>query len=150
MNMTMTASHRSFLLTVVAALAACVASFCVSYAMNDQPAVRRAAREGDAMNWLRAEFQLTPSQFEAIKKLHENYNSVCAAHCVAINEAKARAASAEEIAQLEKTCVDSMTDHFRRVAALMPRGEGERYLAMVLPRVSHYEHKAGPTLRGTP
>src|SRR6185369_3266733 len=109
-----------------------------------------AAREGDAMAWLRTEFHLNDTQFAAIKKLHDDYGSVCAEHCTAIMEARKRSAPPAEIAALEKTCVDAMTTHFRRVAALMPPGEGERYLATVLPRVSGYEHAAPPNLRAKP
>jgi hypothetical protein len=43
-----------------------------------------------------------------------------------------------------------MADHFRAVAALMPPGEGERYLAIVLPRVSGYPHEGAPTLQVKP
>ena len=146
----MRASLRYLLLTVATILAACAISFCISYAMNDQRDVRRAAREGDAMNWLRLEFHLDVRQFEAIKKLHEDYGVVCAAHCAAINEAKKKHASATEITALENTCVDSMMAHFRQVAALMPAGEGEHYLAMVLPRMKGYDHSGVPTVRGAP
>jgi hypothetical protein len=141
---------RNFLITVGVALAACAAAFGVFYALNDNPAMRRAAREGDAMAWLRTEFHLNDAQFAAIKKLHEDYGTVCAGHCAAIMEARKRSAPRAEIEALEKKCVDSMTAHFRRVAALMPPGEGERYLATVLPRVEGYGHEAAPNLRATP
>jgi len=146
----MSASWRYLLVTVVAIFAACAASFCVSYAMSNQAEVRRAARSGDAMNWLRLEFHLDAQQYVAIQQLHEQYSAVCAEHCTAITAAKKRNASSAEIASLEKACVDSMTTHFRQVAALMPRGEGDRYLAMVLPRVKDYDHSGVPNVRATP
>jgi len=138
---------KNLLITLAVALAACGAAFGVFYAMNDQPALRQAAHEGDAMAWLREEFHLNDTQFAAVKKLHADYNVVCAEHCTAIAAAKKRGASATEIAALEKTCVDAMTTHFRRVAALLPPGEGERYLAMVLPRVNDYDHNGAPTVQ---
>lgn len=141
---------KNFLITLGAALAACAVAFGVFYAINDDPALRRAAREGDAMAWLRSEFQLDDAQFTAIKKLHDDYGSVCAGHCAAIMEARQRSAPAAEIARLEQTCVDAMTAHFRQVAALMPPGEGARYLTTVLPRVAKYEHQAAPNLQGKP
>lgn len=141
---------RNFLITVAVALAACGAAFGVFYALNDEPAMHRAAREQDAMAWLRTEFHLTDAQFAAVKKLHDDYGAVCGRHCAAIMAAKKRSAPASEVAALEKTCVDSMSEHFRRVAALMPDPEGGRYLAMVLPRVTGYEHTGAPNVRVTP
>jgi len=102
------------------------------------------------MAWLRTEFRLDDTQFAAIKKLHDDYGIVCARHCAAIMKAKERAASAAELAALEKTCVEAMTGHFHRVATLMPAAEGERYLATVLPRVKDYAHENVPNLRGIP
>src|SRR5437762_6473458 len=102
---------KNLLITVGIALAACGAAFGVFYVLNDDPAMRRAAREGDAMAWLRTEFHLNDAQFAAIKKLHEDYGTVCAGHCAAIMEARKRSAPPAEIAALEKTCVESMTVH---------------------------------------
>jgi hypothetical protein len=141
---------KNLLLTLGIALTACAVAFGVFYALNDEPAMHRAARENDAMVWLRTEFHLDETQFAAIKKLHDDYGAVCAEHCAAILAAKQRAAPAGEIAALEKTCVDAMTAHFRRVATLMPAREGERYLATVLPRVKDYGHDGAPNLRVTP
>ncbi len=138
---------KNFWLTLVVVIAAAAVSFGIFFAMNDDPAIRRAAREGDAMAWLRAEFKLDDAQFAAIKQLHDDYGLVCSRHCAAIMAAKRRHAPAAEVAALEQTCVNAMTEHFRRVAALMPPGQGERYLAIVLPRVSQYQHEGAPTLQ---
>lgn len=43
-----------------------------------------------------------------------------------------------------------MTVHFDRVAALLPPGEGARYLAMVLPRIADYDHNGAPTVQVRP
>jgi hypothetical protein len=131
-------------------LVTCASSFGIFYALCDEPAMHHAAREADAMAWLQTEFHLDATQFAAIKKLHDDYGAVCAGHCATIMAAKDRAAPAGEIAALEKTCLDAMTAHFRRVAALMPAREGERYLATVLPRVKDYGHDGAPNLRVTP
>jgi hypothetical protein len=141
---------RNFLVTCAVALVACAVAFGVFYALNGDRALHRAAREGDALAWLRAEFQLSPEQFRAIEKLHQSYAVECGNHCAAIMEARQNAAPRSQVAALEKTCVDAMTAHFRRVAALMPDGQGERYLATVLPRVTDYPHDAAPTVRATP
>ncbi|MEO7413015.1 MAG: hypothetical protein ABIZ81_06640 [Opitutaceae bacterium] len=141
---------KNWLITLVVGLCTCVAAFCAFYAMNSEPALHRAALEKDAMAWLRAEFHLDEAQLVAIKKQHDSYGVVCGQHCVAIIAAKGRAAPAAEIAALEKTCVEAMTGHFRQVATLMPPGEGERYLATVLPRIKDHGHEGVPNLRATP
>jgi hypothetical protein len=139
---------KNLLLTLGAVLAASTLSFGVFYALNREPAaVRAALREGDALTWLRAEFQLTDRQFAAIQQLHQDYRGVCAAHCSAIMDAQKRHASTSEIAALEKTCVESMTAHFRQVAALMSPGQGDRYLALVLPRIADYDHRGAPNVQ---
>lgn len=141
---------KNLLITLAVLVGACAAAFGVLYAVSGDRAMHAAAREGDAMAWLRAEFRLDAAQFAAVRKLHDDYSMVCGAHCAAIMDARERKAPAAEIAALEKVCVDAMTGHFRRVAALMPPGQGERYLATVLPRVAGYEHRGAPNLRMTP
>ena len=142
---------KNLLLTLGIAAAACALSFGVFYAVNREPAdVRRAVSEGDALAWMRAEFRLSDAQFAAIKQLHEDYRAVCAGHCAAIMAAEKRGAPHAEVAALEKTCVDAMTAHFRRVAALMPPGQDERYLAIVLPRIADYDHRGAPNVQVRP
>lgn len=141
---------KHFLFTLGLVVAACGAAFGVFYALNGDRAMHAAAREGDAMAWLRAEFRLDDAQFAAIKRLHDDYSVACGVHCAAIMDARERRAPAAEIAALEKTCVDAMTEHFRNVAALMAKPDGERYLATVLPRIAGYSHHAAPNLRATP
>ena len=99
------------------------------------------------MAWLRTEFRLSDAQFAAIKQLHEDYRAKCAGHCAAIMAAEKRGVSPAEMAALEKTCVDAMTEHFRRVAVLMPPGQGERYLATVMPRIIDFDHRGAPNVQ---
>ena len=137
---------KTLLLMVALAVAACAASFAVFYAIGDRPAVRRAASEGNTMEWLRAEFHLDDAQFEAIKKQHRDFSILCTEHCRAIMEARHAPGSEAELARLEAVCVDAMVVHFHKVAALMPAGDGERYLAVVLPRIQGYDHTQSPTI----
>jgi hypothetical protein len=141
---------RNLFITIGVALAACAVACGVFYAVSDDRALRAAAREGDAMVWLRVEFHLDDVQFAAIKRLHEDYSVECGGHCAAIMAARERKAPAAEVAALEKFCVDSMGGHFRKVAALMPPGQGERYLALVLPRIADYSHHGAPNVRVSP
>lgn len=146
----MSATTRNFWLSVLVVVLAGAVSFGAFFALNDDPAVRRAARQGDAMTWLRVEFRLDDAQFAAIKRLHDDYGVICEQHCNAIMRARRQKAPKEDVAALEQVCIGSMTEHFRRVAALMPAGEGERYLAIVLPRVDGYSHEGAPTLQVRP
>ena len=141
---------KNFLITLGVIVAACGAAFGVFYALNGNAAMHAAARENDAMAWLRAEFHLDAAQFAAIQQLHDEYSRVCAGHCAAIMAARERKAPPAEVAALEQTCVDAMTAHFRRVAALMPPAEGQRYLATVLPRVAGYAHTGAPNVQVKP
>ena len=121
---------KNFLLTLGVVAAACGLSFGIFFAVNRQPAeMRQALREGDAMAWLRAEYRLNDAQFAAIM------------------DAQQRGAPPAEVAALEKVCVDAMTVHFRRVATLMPPGQGERYLAVVLPRIADFDHRGAPNVK---
>jgi hypothetical protein len=141
---------KNLLITFSIALAAAAVAFGVFYALSDDEAIHRAAREGDAMAWLRTEFQLDDARFAAIKKLHDEYGVVCAEHCVTITNARQRTAPPAELARLEQACIDAMTGHFRRVAAVMTPAQGERYLATVLPRIPGYQHAGAPNVRATP
>ena len=89
-------------------------------------------------------------EFTAIRRLHEDFSGECGRHCAAIIEARERRAPSAEVAELERFCVEAMKTHFRRVAALMPPAQGERYLAFVLPRVESHPHHGAPSLRVGP
>ena len=139
---------KNFLFTLGMIAGVCALSFGVFYAVSREPAeVQRALREGDALAWLRTEFKLNDTQFAAIQALHATYREACAEHCAAIMAAEKRGAPPAEVAALEKTCVEAMTAHFRRVAALMPAGQGERYLAIVLPRIADFDHRGAPNVQ---
>ncbi len=141
---------KNWLIALGVAVTAGVIAFAAFFALNDDLEMRRAARAGDAMLWLRAEFRLDDGQFAAVKKLHDDYGAVCGEHCAAIMAARERGAAAAEVAALERVCVEAMTLHFKQVAALMPAGQGERYLATVLPRVAGYDHASAPNVRVRP
>lgn len=141
---------RNRVVTALLAVALGAVMFAVGYVLSQDPALHQAAQQRDALAWLRVEFGLSDQQFRAIEALHRDYSIACGEHCGAILDARRRGAPAAEVAALEKTCVDAMTRHFRAVAALMPAGQGERYLAIVLPRVAGYDHHGAPSVRATP
>ena len=152
---------KNFLLTVLAVLAAGALAGGAFFRWHSDDALHAAAQQRDAMKWLRTEFHLSDAQFAAIAKLHEDYGAECAGHCAAIGSARAELAAAEKsgqpaaalaalrrnVAERELACRTAIGAHLRKVAALMPPGEGERYLQLLLPRVENYTHRGAPTVR---
>jgi hypothetical protein len=105
--------------------------------------------------WLEAEFHLSPAQIGAIKILHEDYQPVCEVHCQKIQEAKALLVAGKrdggevaagvaqtELRRIEAVCRDATREHLQKVAAVMGPEEGERFLALVLPKLSSHTHDA--------
>ena len=152
---------KNFLLTVLAVLAAGALAAGAFFRWHCDDALHAAAQQRDAMKWLRTEFRLSEAQFAAIARLHEDYSVECAGHCAAIGGAHAELAAAEksgqpaatlaalrrQVAERELACRMAIDTHLRKVAALMPPGEGERYLQLLLPSVENYRHQGAPTVR---
>jgi hypothetical protein len=151
--------NRSISLALVLAVAA--AAGVVVYRNSGDAALERALAEGDAMAWLRADFGLTEEQFDAIKTLHDDYSVVCAEHCLEIQKAslalerlKTRegvaaetvAAAERRLEELRAVCESAIATHVRRCAAMMSAEAGERYLALVLPKIKDFDHQAPPDL----
>ncbi|MCS7089361.1 MAG: periplasmic heavy metal sensor [Verrucomicrobiota bacterium] len=101
----------------------------------------------DELEWLRREFQLSPSQLEQIRRLHEGYLPVCRAWCTQIGAARdaleaelaeqgrftVRAAElVRELARLRAECQTAMLQHFDEVSRAMPPEQGRRYFAEML------------------
>jgi len=113
------------------------------------------------LGWLKAEFRLSEAQVAAIKVLHEDYVPVCRTHCANIqvarktagiaaknavaggSEAKAAAEAAlAELRRVEAVCRDATRAHLLRVAAVMDSAQGERFIALVLPKLDGQKHDA--------
>jgi hypothetical protein len=152
--------YRLFTLALVLGIAAAVG--VVAYRASGDEAVKQALAQRDAMGWLRTDFQLTDAQFAAIKKLHDSYSLVCEEHCRAIREAE-RARSAlqntangdaaaiavadRRVEELRLVCESAISAHVRQCAAEMSPPAGERYLALVLPKIKDFDHQAAPDLQ---
>ena len=104
---------RNFLMTLGVAAVAGALAFGVFFALNDDAALRRAARDNDAMAWLRAEFRLDDAQLAAIKKLHDDYGAVCGEHCAAIMDARERKAPAAEVARSKSACLSTSRRNYK-------------------------------------
>jgi hypothetical protein len=100
----------------------------------------------DGLRWLKTEFQLSGSDYERIRLLHEGYRPGCEERCREIArvreelfalirqnnavtpEIKARL---DESARLRTRCKEMMLVHFYEVAAAMPAPAASRYLEWV-------------------
>jgi hypothetical protein len=144
----------------VLTLAALAAGF-LCYRLSSAPELRAAARSGDALAWLRADFRLDDKQFAEIKKLHDAYAPSCEEHCRLIQEAArvrnalkdkgssdpvAVAAAERALQELRAICETAIAAHVRKVAAVMAPEQGQRYLALVLPKIADFDHQMAPDL----
>jgi hypothetical protein len=141
-------------------VAAALGTGLLCYHFSCEPALHAAARKGDAMEWLRADFHLDDRQFAAIRRIHDDYCGTCEEHCRRIQEAtrlreslvEARAkpeaieSANGQIEELRATCETALTVHLKQVAALMSPEDGRRYLSLVLPKVATFDHRAAPDL----
>lgn len=153
---------RYVLATLAVIVAAAVATCFVSYRSCCEPAVQAAVQKGDALEWLRSDFNLTELQFAAVKRLHESYAVECEGHCRAIQEAAhqrervkaqepANAAAIAEaqrkVDELRVSCETAIASHVRQVAAQMSPAQGARYLALVLPKIKDFDHQGPADVR---
>jgi hypothetical protein len=144
----------------VLVLAAAVAGY-IGYWTSGAPALHAAMKSGDAMAWLRTDFQLDDQQYAEIKRLHEAYAPSCEEHCRLIREAaRARdavaakrgsdpaavAAAERTLQELRSTCETAIAAHVRKVAAVMTPEQGARYLALVLPKIADFDHQMAPNV----
>ncbi|MDO8543648.1 MAG: periplasmic heavy metal sensor [Opitutaceae bacterium] len=147
-------------LALVAVVAAAVGY--MAFRTSGDTAVQQALAKGDAMEWLRTDFRLTDAQFAAIKKLHDSYSVVCEEHCRDIQTATrtrnalkaapgsdpaALAAAERRVAELRVVCESAIASHVRQCAAHMSPEAGERYLALVLPKIKDFDHLAPPDVQ---
>lgn len=140
-------------LSGLAILAVAVAAGVFTY----QRAQQRVRDKDDALAWLRVEFQLTAAQTQRIEALHAAYQIVCEGHCAEVRDshehlADARAqnrppseiaAAQTQIAAVDAECKASTAAHIQQIAAVIGGAQGQRYLAIVLPRLATLDH-AGP------
>jgi hypothetical protein len=134
----------------------------VAYRATGDEHVAQALQKQDAMAWLRADFKLNDEQFAAIKKLHDSYSIVCEEHCRDIMravrarnqlkasgqpDAAALAAAERKVAELRAVCETAIASHVRECAKHMSPAAGERYLALVLPKIKDFDHQAAPDLQ---
>lgn len=111
----------------------------------------------DEVAWLIEEFELTDTQADAVRSLHEDYRPICDAHCAAVMEAQnaveaaadpTEAATAQhELSALKQVCHAATQAHLEAVAAAMSPVQGQRYLETITPLLSAHEHEVPFGLR---
>ena len=136
----------------------------VAYWAGRESDVQEALARRDALTWLRADFQLNDEQFAKVRALHESYSTVCEQHCRAIQEAanarnvikagvspnsEGLAAAEKRLEELRQTCERAIAGHVREVASVMSPEAGRRYLALILPKIADFDHRAAPDLQMT-
>jgi len=152
---------RNLLISVgLIGVLACGAAY-VGFRANSDPALHAAVARGDTMEWLRTDFHLDGEQLAAIRRLQDAYSPSCDEHCRMIQEAtQARraleaahgdpasiAAANERIRRMRSMCEGAIRAHVEKVAALMATEDAKRYLALVLPKISKFDHNGAPDLR---
>jgi hypothetical protein len=151
-----------YLAGTVALIAAIAAVTCaLAFHFSGDPQVKAAVAKRDALEWLRADFDLTDAQFAKIKQLHDSYSVVCEKHCMDIMDAaRARdalkktsanavavAAADKRVQDLRVVCETAIAGHVRQCAAEMSPEAGQRYLALVLPKIADFDHQAPPDIQ---
>ncbi|MDX2111198.1 MAG: hypothetical protein SFY80_13270 [Verrucomicrobiota bacterium] len=132
-----------------------------TYISTGRPDTISAARKGDAMLWMRDEFNLTDAQCQLITEKHNAYRKQCAMHCEKIqsirnslkdlqstpgHDAAPITALEAELKAWESECLHSVEGHLRDVASVMPEKEGKRYLKIVLSQLHSLDHSGPPDL----
>ena len=153
---------KHLLATIALIVVAAGTTWFVCYLLGAEPAVRAAVQKGDALEWLRNDFDLNDTQFAAVKQLHDSYALVCEEHCIAIQDAAlhrkalkaqapadpaALALAEKKLDELRVACETAIAAHVRQVAAQMSPEQGNRYLALVLPKIRDFDHQGAADLR---
>ena len=141
---------RSPWMFVVALIVLGLGGWAASYYAGFHHAAALVRAEEAELEWLRHEFALNDLQFAEIKKLHEEYEPVCAQLCQRVVESQARLetlisqhrevtpeilSALQQSAELKEVCQQAMLGHAYRVSRHMNPDQGRRYLAIMTERI---------------
>jgi len=139
---------KGFLILALGLALAAAAYGCVYFVCSSSARNLEHSSEPE-LAWLKAEFNLSDSEFKRISGLHAAYLPQCAEMCrrveaqnqrlrvllAATNQMTPEIDSAvAESARLRGECQRNMLKHFYAVSRTMPPEEGRRYLAWVQER----------------
>lgn len=132
------------LIVVILAVAAGALLLGGSYQIATRLCTQQMAGSADDLDWLRQEFQLSDTELQRVRDLHEGYLPQCAEMCRQIaakkQEVEATLAGAtnitataeqklSELGVLRAQCQTQMLRHFAEVSQAMPPEQGRRYFA---------------------
>jgi hypothetical protein len=152
------------LVIILAAIALGGVAYLFRFHAATEP-LREVASVKNELAWLALEFRLTPEQMKPIEQLHFNYEPRCAAMCrkIANNHAEldrliveGRGVTSEmerllrESAEIQVECRRELLAHIYAVAAVMPPGEGARYIRLLKTQVLQCgaPYKSAPPVAG--
>jgi hypothetical protein len=130
-------------------LAVAIAVACATYAVHFRQ--QTAARDETEQQWLKREFALSDSQLAAVERLERDYRPVCDGHCADYMAAHSRleallaknaawrpemGRAMESLYRSQMECHRDMLKHAYEVSAVMAPDQGQRYLAMILAKLS--------------
>ncbi len=139
---------RRIWLSLVLVVAVAGTAYALTYYLNSR-------RTEDQWTWLRREFHLNAVQVARIKALQQAYQPVCMNHCNRIMAVQARLDSLTSAGRkdtpeyltalndweaIKHECNEATFKHLQDVAAVMSPPQGRRYLAMMVPRIMHFDH----------
>ena len=136
---------KRFLLVLVVA----VAVACAAYVFHFRQ--KAAAQDENEQQWLKREFALSDSQMAAVERLERDYRPICDRHCSDYMAAHSRleallaknngwqpemGQAMESLYRTQMECHRDMLKHAYEVSAVMAPDQAQRYLAMILSKLS--------------
>ncbi|PTX91909.1 hypothetical protein DB346_23410 [Verrucomicrobia bacterium LW23] len=114
------------------------------------------------LEWLRREFRLTPEQFDAVRRLHQDYEPRCAAMCDRIVQSRRRIKdvlsrklevdaevelAVRESAEVWQECQLAMLRHIRNVGQAMDPEQGTRYITLMERHLPIFDAQDSPAMK---
>lgn len=119
-----------------------------------------SASECDCTSWLRETYGVDAATCRRILQSQREFARACHGHCREVVEARAawaaeaegtpaRATAAQAVANAERHCLEARIEQARRIAAMLPESQRQKYLDLVLPRLHALDHEGAPGVTGT-
>ena len=136
---------KKLLLVLLLAAAAACGAYLFHYRQT------AAGQVESEQQWLKREFALSDSQVAAIERLERAYRPICDGHCADYMAAHSRleallakntgwrpemGQAMEALYRTQMECHRDMLKHAYEVSAVMAPDQGQRYLAMILGKLS--------------
>ena len=125
-----------------------VAAACATYSFHFR---QKTAQDETEQQWLKREFALSDAQLAAIERLERDYRPICDGHCADYMASHSRleallakntawrpemGQAMESLYRTQMECHRDMLKHAYEVSAVMAPDQAQRYLAMILGKLS--------------